>query len=92
MERLRDQIHETNRWMTVHGSPEGLHGVGTELAHASEHLQELIRRLDATYADRDLSADPERRRKVDAVGEQVRELEQQVGRTLAVLRQAVGQR
>ena len=62
VERLREQIHETNRWMTVHGSPEGLHGVGTELAHASEHLQELIRRLDGAYADRDLSADPERRR------------------------------
>lgn len=92
VERLREQIHETNRWMIVHGSPEGLHGVGTELAHAGEHLQELIRRLDDAYRDRDISTNPESRRRVEAVGEQVRELARQMGRTLAVLRQAVGQR
>lgn len=91
VDQVRQQIDETNGWMAVHGLPDGQHGVGTELAHASEHLQELVRRLDEAYADRDIEADPERGRKVDAVGEQVRKLERQVGRTLAALRLAVGQ-
>jgi len=92
VERLREQIQETNRWMVVHGSPEGLHGVGTEMAHAGEHLQELIRRLDEAYADPEITVDPTSRREVEALGEQVRELERQLSRTLAVLRVAIGYR
>ena len=92
LERLREQIHETNRWMVVHGSPEGLHGVGTEMAHAGEHLQELIRRLDEAYTDPEIAVDPTSRREVEALGDQVRELERQLRRTLAVLRVAVGYR
>jgi hypothetical protein len=92
LERLRAQIHETNRWMVVHGSPEGLHGVGTEMAHAGEHLQELIRRLDEAYTDPEIAVDPASRREVEALGDQVRELERQLSRTLAVLRVAIGYR
>lgn len=92
MERLREQIHETNRWMVIHGSPEGLHGVGTEMAHAGEHMQELIRRLDEAYTEPEIAGDATRRREVEALGEQVRELERQIGRTLAVLRVAIGYR
>lgn len=92
VEPLREQIQETNRWMLVHGSPDGLHGVGTEMAHTGEHLQELIRRLDEAYTDPEITVDPTSRREVEALGEQVRELERQLGRTLAVLRVAIGYR
>jgi hypothetical protein len=92
MERLREQIHETNRWMVVHGSPEGLHGVGTEMAHAGEHLQELIRRLDEARTDPAVTGDAAGRQKVDALADQVRELERELSRTLAALRTAIGYR
>jgi G:T/U-mismatch repair DNA glycosylase len=90
VQRLRERIQETNRWMIVRGSPEGLHGVGTEMAHAGEHLQELTRRLDEAYADPEISGDAARRRAVDALARQVGELEAQMGRTLALLRAAIG--
>jgi hypothetical protein len=89
LERLREQIHETNRWMVVHGSSEGLHGVGTEMAHAGEHLQELVRRLDEAYAE-PAGPDAPSRGQLRAVHKQVDELEEQLGRTLAAVRAAVG--
>ena len=92
MQQLRQQIHETNRWMIVHGAPEGLHGVGTEMAPAGEHLQELVRRLDEAYADREVAGDAARVKRVDALRGQVRELERQLARTLAELRLAIGYR
>lgn len=89
MQRLREDISQTNRWMIVHGTSEGLHGVGTELAHSAEHLQELIRRLDEAYADT-ASAGAATTRQVDALTAQVRTLEAEMSRTLAALRRAVG--
>lgn len=88
VEQLRGQIHQTNRWMIVHGAPEGLHGVGTEMAHAGEHLQELVRRLDEAYGEP--STAPADRKNVDALTAQVRRLEGELVRTLAALRRAVG--
>ena len=92
LQRLRADIHETNRWMIVHGTSEGLHGVGTEMAHAGEHLQELVRRLDEAYGEQEISGESEERKSVDALRSEVRELEQQLRRTLDVLRRTVGYR
>jgi hypothetical protein len=92
LQRLREDIHETNRWMIVHGTSEGLHGVGTEMAHAGEHLQELVRRLDEAYREEATSATKESRQSVDAVRSETRELERQLRRTLDALRRAVGYR
>jgi hypothetical protein len=92
MQRLREDISHTNRWMIVNGAPEGLHGVGTELAHAGEHLQELVRRLDEAYADAERGAAGTTRQQVDALSAQVRELEREMARTLAALRRAIGYR
>jgi hypothetical protein len=92
MQRLREDISQTNRWMIVRGAPEGLHGVGTELAHSAEHLQELIRRLDEAYADTAGAGAPTTRQQVDALTAQVRTLEAEMSRTLAALRRAVGYR
>ena len=92
MHRLREDITHNNRWMIVNGAPEGLHGVGTELAHAGEHLQELVRRLDQAYADTERGEGGTTRQQVDALAVQVRELEREMARTLAGLRRAVGYR
>jgi hypothetical protein len=90
--RLREQIHETNRWMIVHGSTEGLHGVGTEMAHAGEHLQELVRRLDEAWHDPEVARDAAQRRRVDALADQVQAVERELSRTLITLRAAVAYR
>jgi hypothetical protein len=92
MQRLREDISQTNRWMIVHGSPEGLHGVGTELAHSAEHLQELVRRLDQAYGASDEDGAPATRQQMDAVAAEVRALEAEMSRTLGALRRAVGYR
>ncbi len=76
----------------MQGSPEGLHGVGTELAHSAEHLQEPVRRLDQAYAESDQDGAPATRQKMDAVAAEVRALEAQMSRTLGALRRAVGYR
>ena len=92
MQRLREEISQTNRWMIVHGSLEGLHGVGTELAHSAEHLQELVRRLDQAYTESEVDGAPATRQQVDAVAAEVRALEAEMSRTLGALRRAVGYR
>ncbi|HET8625001.1 MAG TPA: hypothetical protein VFM14_15670 [Gemmatimonadales bacterium] len=92
LQRLRGDIHETNRWMIVHGTSEGLHDVGTEMAHAGEHLQELVRQLDEAYGEQEIAGDAGRRKSVDALQSEVRELERQLRRTLDALRRAVGYR
>jgi hypothetical protein len=91
IERLVEDISRTNRWMIVNGAPEGLHGIGTELAHAGEHLQELVRRLDEAYTDTE-GEGSRKREQVDALSAHVRELEREMARTLAALRRAVGYR
>ena len=92
MQRLQEAISQTNRWMIVHGSLEGLHGVGTELAHSAEHLQELVRRLDQAYTESEVDGAPATRQQMDALAAEVRALEAEMSRTLGALRRAVGYR
>jgi hypothetical protein len=89
LQRLREDISHTNRWMIANGAPEGLHGVGTELAHSAEHVQELVRRLDDAYADAERAGAATTLRQVDVLTSEVRALEAEMGRTLAALRRAV---
>jgi hypothetical protein len=90
--RLRQRIHETNRWMIVHSTPEPFHGVGTELAHAGEHIQEMIRRMDAAYREPEFRSDPAVQQSADRLRERLGHLEREMEQTYQTLRAGIGQR
>ncbi|HEU5170014.1 MAG TPA: hypothetical protein VFU46_05730 [Gemmatimonadales bacterium] len=92
LKRLRELIHETNRWMIVQGTPEGYHGVGTEMAHLGEHMQQMIVELDAVYRDPEATRDPAGLRNLERVRQSLQELERQLEQTHAALLTAIGRR
>jgi len=89
LDRLRERIHETNRWMVEQGSPEGFHGVGTQLAHAGEQMQELIRRMDEVYRDPEVAGNVAMEKAADRLRDRLVELERQLDQTYEALRAGV---
>jgi hypothetical protein len=90
MERLVEQVRETNRWMAQHQSAQGFRTMGREMEQADEPIREMLREVDRLHQDPMVSRDRDRLRETDRLRERLHEMERQMEQAHEALRKAVG--